>query len=185
MAGTRRAPFYISLAAGILIVLASLYGFSLLRGRPGLPAGIEPGDIVRIEGQEVRAPSDLELALAGRAIGERLTVEVRRGADVETLGVELIPFYSRVPFPMIYLVIGLLCFLVGFLVLVFRWEDPKARILYWLASAFSLCVIVNGGTYCLRDGWTTYLPMLLFYLLYPLTAASRLGWPRPSCGSGS
>ncbi len=50
MASTRRASFYISLFLGILIVLASLYGFQLLRGRPGLPARIKNADIVRVDG---------------------------------------------------------------------------------------------------------------------------------------
>ncbi len=171
MPRTRRVPFYLSLISGLLIVLASLYGFQLLRSRPGLPDGIRNADIVRIDGYEIGAPSDLELVLAGKAIGERTTIQVRRGAGTETLRVQIIAYYSKVPFPTIYLVIGLLSFLVGFLVLLFRWEDKKARILYWLAAVFSLCVIVNGGTYCLRSGWTTYVPMVLFYLFYPLSAA--------------
>jgi signal transduction histidine kinase len=178
MPSTRRAPFYLSLLAGILIVLASVYGFHLLRSRPGLPEGIEDADIIRIDGLEIRGPGgsprrncDLELALAGKTIGDGVTIQVRRGADTETLRAQIIPFYSKVPFPTIYLVIGVLSFLIGFLALVFRWEDPKARILYWLAAVFSLCVIVSGGTYCLRSSWTTYVPMVLFYLFYPLAPA--------------
>ncbi len=172
MADTKRASFYISLFSGIFIVLASLYGFQLIRSRPGFPAGIKNADIVRIDGLEIRAPSrDLELVLAGKAIGDWATVEVRSGSVTETLSVQIIPFYSKVPFPTILLVIGLLGYLIGFLALLFRWEDPKARILYWLATVFSSCVIINGGTYCLRSGWTTYVPMVLFYFFYPLAPA--------------
>lgn len=80
-------------------------------------------------------------------------------------------FYSKVPFPTIYLVIGLLSAFISFVVILFRWEDREARSLYWLGIVFSLCVIVSGGTYCLRSGWTTYVPMVLFYLFYPLVPA--------------
>jgi hypothetical protein len=79
MASTRRAPFYLSLFSGILIVLASVYGFHLLRSRPGLPGGIKDADIIRIDDHEIVAPSDLELVLAKKAIGEPTTVQVRRG----------------------------------------------------------------------------------------------------------
>jgi len=171
MASTRRAPFYLSLFLGILIVLASVHGFQLLRGRPGLPAGIKGTDIIGIDDVEIGGPSDLELVLARKTIGEWTTILVRRGPDIETLRAQIIPFYSKVPFPTIYLIIGLLSLLLGFLVFLFRWEDRKARILYWLGLVFSLCVIVNGGTYCLRSGWTTYVPMVLFYLFYPLAPA--------------
>jgi signal transduction histidine kinase len=171
MASTKKAPFYLSLCVGIFIVLASVYGFQLLRSRPGLPVGIKATDIIRIDDVKIGGASDLELVLARKTIGEWTIVQARKGSDVETFQVQIIPFYSKVPFPTIYLVIGLLSFLVSFLVFIFRWQDRKARILYWLALVFSLSVIVNGGTYCLRSRWTTYVPMVLFYLFYPLAPA--------------
>ena len=142
MPRSHRLSFYASFFFGILIVLASLYGFQLLRGRPGLPAGIDSAVIVRFDGLAIR-PSDLELVLTGRAIGEPVTIEVRSGAGIETRRVRIVPFYSKVPFPTILLVIGLMGYLIGFLVLLFCWEDPKARILYWLSAVFSSCVIID------------------------------------------
>jgi len=41
-------------------------------------------------------------------------------------------FLQQSAFPLIYLFIGLACYLVGFTVFLLRWEDPKARLLYWL-----------------------------------------------------
>ncbi len=172
MPSTRRAAFYLSLFLGILIVLAGIYGFTLHRTRPGLPGWISEAAIVGIDGIEIRWPSsDLELVLSKKTIGEWMTVELRTASGTETHRVQAIPFYSDVPFPTIYLVIGLLSAFIGFIVFWFCREDRKARILYWLGVVFSLLVIVSGGTYVLRSSWTSYVPMVLFYFLYPLAPA--------------
>jgi signal transduction histidine kinase len=171
MSDSRRITFYLSLSLGILTVLASFYGFHLLRSRPGLPKGIHDSEIVKIDQYKIDKPSDLELVLAQKSIGEWVTVDLRHGSSSETRRAQIIPFYSKVPFPTIYLLIGLLSYLIGFLALAFRWGDIKARILYWLALTFSLPLIVSGGTYCLRSSWTTYVPSLLFNMFYPLAPA--------------
>jgi signal transduction histidine kinase len=172
MSGSRPIVFYLSLSLGIFTVLTSLYGFHLLRSRPGLPEGIDDSEIVQIDQYRIDKPkSDLELVLAQKRIGEWVTVQLRHGVSSETRKTQIIPFYSQVPFPTIYLLIGLFSYLIGFLALAFRWEDARARILYLLALAFSLPLIVSGGTYGLRGSWTTYVPMILFNMFYPLAPA--------------
>ena len=171
MPKARPLAFRFSFWAGIFAVLVSIYGFHLLRSRPGLPRGIDPWDVVRLDQFGIVEPSDLELALAKKTIGERTTLTVRRGSSTETLAIEIVPFYSNVPFPTIYLLIGFLGYLIGYLALGFRWEERRARILYWLALSFSLPLIVSGATYGLRSGWTTYVPMIFFNLGYPLAPA--------------
>jgi signal transduction histidine kinase len=171
MSDRRGFFFYLSLFLGIFTVLISFYGFSLLRSRPGLPEGIDDAEVTRMDEFEIEKPSDLELVLAKKNIGEWVTLQIRKGSLFETRRDQIIPFYSRVPFPTIYLLIGLLSYLIGFLALAFRWQDRKARILYWLAIVFSLPLIVSGGTYCLRSGWASYVPTVLFNLFYPLAPA--------------
>ena len=171
MSQRKKPSFYLSLVFGILVVLISLYGFSLLRGRPGLPEGIRDSEVTRMDETGIKRLSDLELVLAKKNIGDWTTLRVRRGPLQESIRAQLIAFYSRVPFPTIYLITGLLSYLIGFLALGFRWDDLKARILYWLALAFSLPLIVSGGTYCLRSGGMSYVPTVLFYLFYPLAPA--------------
>lgn len=122
MSDRRGFFFYLSLFLGTFTVLISFYGFSLLRSRPGLPEGIDDAEVTRMDEFEIEKPSDLELVLvlAQKNIGEWVTLQIRKGSLFETRRDQIIPFYSRVPFPTIYLLIGLLSYLIGFLALAFR-----------------------------------------------------------------
>ncbi len=171
MAKKRTRRFILPLVIGFILVAMSLYGFTLLRSRPGLPVGIMPQDVVRIDDTEIQHPKDIEFVLIQKRIGDWADIELRRGGEAESVRVQLIAFYSGVPFPLIFLLIGLLGYLVGFTVFLLKWEDAKARILYWLAVVFSYSSIISGGTYCLGHVWFSYVPAVLFYLLYPLAPA--------------
>jgi putative serine protease PepD len=57
-------------------------------GSPADRAGIEPGDVItRVDGRRVDEPDDVADAVAARQVGDRITVELRSGRDVDvTLG---------------------------------------------------------------------------------------------------
>ena len=160
-----------SLLAGLILSASSFFGFFLLRSRPGLPDGIQARDVVRIDDTEIRKPKDIEFVLTQKKIGDWASFALRSDGSLESLRAQFIAFYSRVPFPLIYLFIGLACYLIGFTVFILRWEDPGSRLLYWLALIFAFPLIVSGGTYILGHGGFAYVPVVLFYLFYPLTPA--------------
>jgi signal transduction histidine kinase len=164
----------LSLLAGLVLALLSLYGFFLLRSRPGLPEGIRPLDVDRVDDFEIQRPKDLEFVLAQKRVGDWATFIVRSDGGLESIRSQIIAFYSQAPFPLIYLFIGLASYLVGFTVFILKWKDPKARLLYWLSFVFGYTLTVNGGTYLLGHGWVSYVPVILFYLFYPLAPALLL-----------
>jgi signal transduction histidine kinase len=167
----RDIPFYLSLSAGLFIVAISIYGSVLLRGRPALPPDIRGEDLVRIDDVEIKKAKDIEFALIRRNIGDWATVTASRDGQTEIRRRRIIAFYRSASFPLIYLLVGLFSFLIGFSIFVLKSEDRKARLLYWLALAFAFTFIINGGTYCLRKEWPSCLPAALFYLFYPLAPA--------------
>ncbi len=171
MTRSRNPRFVFALLGGAAIVAVSLYGFFLLRTRPGLPERIRTSGLRQVDDIRVEKSKDIEFILSQKSVGEWAMFQVQKDGRVETIRAQFAAYYSRVPFPLIYLFIGLFSFLIGFVVFVLKWEDEKARILYWLAMAFSSLLVINGGTYCLRDRWPTYFPALLFYFLYPLAPA--------------
>jgi signal transduction histidine kinase len=169
----KRPPSFIvfSLLGGLVLAGLSLYGFVLLRSRPGLPEGISGKDLIRIDNIEIQKPIDIQLVLTQKRVGDWAAFIVRRDGNVESRRAQIIAFYSKVPFPLIFLVIGLACYLIGFMVFLLKWEDPKARLLYWLAVVFAYPLIVSGGTYILGHGWFSFIPVVIFYFFYPLAPA--------------
>ena len=169
----QRVPPFVAifLLSGLVVAGLSLYGFFLLRLRPGLPEGIEPTALVRIDDIDIKQPADIEFFLTQKKVGDGAVFTIRREGNVESLRARIIAHYSKVPFPLIYLFIGLACYLIGFTVFILRWKDPKARLLYWLALVFAYTLIVSGGTFILGHGWPSFMPAVLFYFLYPLAPA--------------
>jgi len=165
-------PFVaLSLLGGLVLAELSLCGFFLLRSRPGLPEGIQTSALVRIDEIEIERPKDVEFILTQKKVGDWATFTVRRDGNVESRRAQVIPFYSKAPFPLIYLFIGLACYLIGFTVFILKWEDPKARLLYWLALVFTYPLVVSGGTYILGHGWLSFVLVSIFYFFYPLAPA--------------
>ena len=79
----KRIPFFLSLFAGFVIILVSVYGFSLLRQRPGLPPDIfkslekkiKEGELVQIQDVEIQnLKMELEFLLSQKAIGDHVTI---------------------------------------------------------------------------------------------------------------
>jgi len=82
----KKAPFFLSLFAGIIIILISIYGFFLLRQRPGLPPIdklfperqlemnikniIQEENLkIQINGIDVKRVTDLEFIMSQKTIG--------------------------------------------------------------------------------------------------------------------
>ena len=160
-----------ALLAGLILAGLSLYGFFRLRSRPGLPEGIEPADLIQVDDIKVEGKKDIEFFLIQKQVGDWATFTLRRNGAVASERARIAAFYSRVPFPLIYLFTGLACYLIGFTVFLLRWQDSKARLFYWLSVVFAYPLIVSGGTYILGRGWVSFIPAVIFYFCYPLAPA--------------
>jgi signal transduction histidine kinase len=174
----KKIPFFLTLAAGSLIVLTSFYGYFLLRQRAGLPLGIrkafQKGQLIQIDKTRIEGKEDLEFVLSRRSAGDTVSVFLKTEDGTIREQTKLIAFYSQAPFPFINLVIGFFLMLIAFVVLTLRPEDLRARLFYWGGLFFSSALIINGGFYCLRDEWISHIPGILFYVFYPLSAAVLL-----------
>ncbi len=176
--GTKRGIFVLSVLAGAVVVLITAYGFINLQHRPGIagfrshpimPKDPELPAIVSLEGVRIQTPRDVEFIISRKAIGDVVTYERRTPAGVETVRAPLIRFYE-VALP-IFLAIGVLGFLIGFLVFFLKWQDQQGRIFYWATVAFSAAVIISGDLYGVRGGGLTLLPGVLLDFAYPLAPA--------------
>ncbi len=168
----KRILFYLYLIAGFIILLISVYGYSLLRQRPWLPpetieflnAQIDEGQLVRIDDVEIQnLRMDLEFLMSQNTIGDRSTIQIEDGGESERRDIEVVPFYDK-PFPLIYLLIGLFSFMTGVVVFLLRSHDRRARTYYWASFAFASSIIISGGFYCLQSSRLSYLPGVLYYV---------------------
>lgn len=171
----KKFPFYLSLGAGFLIVLISIYGFFLLRQRAGLPPEVNTQNLRQIDSIKIEQEKDIEFVLSKRTIGERLTLLIQHDdGRIEKKEINLIPFYSQAPFPLIYLLIGLFIMAMGIFVFSLKPDEPRARLYYWASLFFASSIIISGGFYCLRKDWLSYIPGIMYHILYPLAAALLL-----------
>ena len=176
--GNRKGIFFLSALAGLAVVALTIYGFANLQHRPGIRGfrthPIMPRDptlpaIVTLEGVRLETPRDVEFILSRKSIGDEVVYERRTAAGVETIRARLVAYY-QVALP-IFLAIGVLGFLIGFLVFFLRWQDPQARIFYWATIAFSSAVIISGDLYGVRGGGLSLVPGVLLDFAYPLSPA--------------
>ena len=72
-----KISFVVSLILGFGIVVASIYGYLLLRQRPGIPASIPEKDLVRIGEVDILTVQDKYAALAGKEIGDPVDFYMR------------------------------------------------------------------------------------------------------------
>ncbi len=178
----KRVPFFLSLFGGFVIVLVSIYGFTLLRQRPGLPPEIsrslenriKQGELVMIQGVEIQnLKMDLEFLMGQKTIGEYVTITLEENGQSEKRDVKLVSFYDK-SLPLYHLITGFFCFITGFVVFLLRSDDRRARTYYWASFALGSTIIISGGFYCLQKHWLSFLPGVLYYLFYPLAAAMLL-----------
>ena len=178
----KRIPFFLSLFAGFVIILVSVYGFSLLRQRPGLPPDIfkslekkiKEGELVQIQDVEIQnLKMELEFLLSQKAIGDHVTIILEDEGKSQERDVILVSSYDK-SLPLYYLLVGFFCFITGFVVFLLRSEDRRVRTYYWASFALGSAIIISGGFYCLQKHWLSFLPGVLYYLFYPLAAAMLL-----------
>lgn len=174
MVSKEKLKYFAFLICGFCILLINIYGFVLLRLRAGIPTEINLQNLKQIENIKIEQTRDIEFILRQRKAGESLTFVLESDGRLERKEARLILFYSRATLPLIYLIIGLFCFAIGFFVFILRSEESRARIFYWSSLALSSALIINGGFYCLRENSLSYIPGLLFYIFYPLVPALLL-----------
>ena len=167
----KKVSYLLSLAGGIFIILVSFYGFFLLRTRPGLPQGVSRDALIQIDKTKIELKKDIEFILSRKAVGEKSIFYLKTDGEIVRREAYIVPFYRQTPFPLIYFLIGLFCFLIGTSVFILRPEQVKAQIFYWLTLAFSSSLIISGEYYCLRQEWLSYLPGIIFCILYSLAPA--------------
>jgi signal transduction histidine kinase len=168
---TYKISFFLSLLVGLAVIIISVYGFSLLRDRPGIPKDIERRHVVRIDGFDIQATRDEDFVLRNKKIGDLAEFYLKSDGKIEKKVVPIVPYYTGARFPLIYFIIGLCCFFIGGAVFWLRPRDLKARIFYWAMLAFAPAVIISGDDYCLRQEWPSFIPCLLFILSYALAPA--------------
>jgi len=166
--------FILSLFVGLIVIIISVYGFSLLRDRPGIPKEIERHQIVRIDGFNIQAKRDEDFVLKNKKIGDPVEFYLKTDGKIEKKVMPIVAYYTRTSFPIIYFIIGLCCLSIGIAVFWLRPQDLKARTFYWTMLAFAPAVIISGDDYCLRPEWPSYIPCLLFILAYALAPACML-----------
>jgi len=184
--GRNNAAFGASLSAGFLILALAIVGSIRLTGRPqvpwdalavatGVPGDLLPGKVVRADGFEVRDHVyDFNFITARHRIGDPVEFVVRTDGREEVVREALVPFYANRTFPVVYLVTGVLGFLIGFIVLVLRRDDPRARTFYWLCAAFSSATMISGDWYGIQGRAVFIVPGVLFFFAYTLTPAFLL-----------
>jgi len=176
----KKIPFFLSLVGGFFIILISIYGFSLLRQRRGLPLEIkdliEKADakLIQVDDMRIERKMDMEFILSQKTIGEQSTFLIEIDGKIEKKKAKFGYYYFQSIFPLIYLFIGVFCFIIAIVVFLLRAEDKRARIYYWASFAFASAVIISGGFYCLRRDWLSYVPGILYYFCYPLAPALLL-----------
>ncbi len=186
--GRNRARFYLSLAAGVIVLGLSALGFIGLLGRSavpwdalesatGVPVDLLPESIVRADGFEIRDPDpDLKFIAARHRIGDPIEFVVVRDGRSTTISAPLASFYGRGVSHFIFLLTGALGFLIGFGVFVLRPEDRKARLFFWLSLAFSAAVMINGEWYGVQGRPLHLVPGVLFFFAYALTPVILLAF---------
>ncbi|UCE40040.1 MAG: GHKL domain-containing protein [Candidatus Aminicenantes bacterium] len=167
----KKIPFIVYLITGFLITMATLYGYTLCRHRPGLPQEIKPyaekGLLVQVNDIEIKSDQDIEFIFCRKRAGEWATFYVKTEDGVEKK-MGRIENHYLLPYPDIYLVIGSFLIIMAFVVFLLRPQEMRARIFYWASLVASCSLIVNGGFYCLTKDWLSYIPGILFYAFYPL-----------------
>lgn len=170
----KKRLFYLYLVLGGIVVVITIYGFSLLRQRPQLPSNINKENVVRLEGNQITQTEDIKFFLRQHAIEDSVRIQIQENGNIETKTVTLVPYYSKTPVPLIYFLIALFTMATGFFVFILRPDDKKARVYYWVSLMFSYSVVVGGGYYLVAKNWLSGIASTFFYVTYPLAVSLLL-----------
>lgn len=72
-----RLSLFLSLAAGLVVLSLSVYGYLLLQQRPGVPPSVPENALVRIGDVDILSVQNRDAALVGKEIGALVDFEVR------------------------------------------------------------------------------------------------------------
>jgi signal transduction histidine kinase len=168
----KKIPHFLYIIGGLLITITTLYGYHLYRQRVGLPPEIrfyaEKHKLVRIEGIEIKTDQDDEFILCRRKAGETVAYHIKENGQEVERQASLVAIYSQTPYPLINLGIGIFLIVMAFVVYFLRPRDIRARLFFWASLFLSCAQTVNGGFYCLQEGWLSFTPGILFFISYVL-----------------
>jgi len=141
-------------------------------GGAGLPAGIQPGDVLlRIDGREIRTPGDVVDILHGATEGDTLTYLVLRPSLTPgevLLEITLRPMPTRRFGPYYTLaLVGILTVIVGASVRLRRPNDPATLHFFWLTVAFFGGLAFTTSDRLNRLDWFFYWADTVAWLVLP------------------
>jgi hypothetical protein len=154
---------------GLAIVAVCVYGFTLIKRRPGVPKELAPNAVVSIDGIEIQDRRQQSFALAWKEIGAPAEFGVReKSGNVRTVTAPVAAYYEKGnSFPLIFFLVGMVSIGLGMFSFLMRPSVAQARIFYWTTLAFGVCEIISGEDYCLHpQSWPTFIPGCLFLISY-------------------
>ena len=140
--------------------------------------------IITFAGVTLLSDRDIEFLVDSRRIGERVPVLYRRGPDVRTTTIELIPYFSTI-YIVVAMAIGLATMAIALYVLVRRPRDATAGVLHGALFGLGACVILAWEGYT-ASSFLGYVNSVAFYATYNVLAVAFLlfttQFPRPKFG---
>jgi len=165
----KRGPFFLAVFAGVIVVVISICGFVNLSARPGIPRQYPLKSILQVDSTDIHDVRDVDFVLSRKKIGDPVDIVLKAAGGTEAVRTNLVRFYSG--FPLIFLLIGGLGFIIGFGVFFLRPGDQRARIFYCATLAFGAAVMISGDLYGVRGRLLPFAPGVLFNFAYPLAPA--------------
>jgi len=113
-------------------------------GGPAAQAALQQGDIILgIAHQIVKFPSDAATVLMKQKIDQTIPYLIQRGNTIFTASLTLGKYRLVSTSYYYYAVIGLIFFLVGLLVFLFKSEDAAARLFFLMSTSFFLFLVCS------------------------------------------
>ena len=113
-------------------------------GSPASRADLRQGDIILgIAHQIVKYPSDAATVLMKQRIGQTIPYLFQRGNNIFTTSLKLGKYRLASTSYYYYAIIGLIFFLVGLLVFLFKPEDASARLFFLMNTSFFLFLVCS------------------------------------------
>ena len=152
---------------------------------PGSPAtlvNLRQGDIILgIAHQIVKYPSDAATVLMKQKIGQTIPYLIQRGNSIFTVPLTLGKYRLANTSYYYYAIIGLIFFLVGLLVFLFKSEDAAARLFFLMSTSFFLFLVcsLRPHSYYWVDWFVHSAGMFSLFLLPAFFLHFFLIFPQP------